>query len=64
MSETKEPMGVRRCGRKTEVFSRVVGYHRPVTHWNKGKQDEFKQRRPYKVAIPAEPVKPVEKPKS
>lgn len=29
---------------KTEVYSRVVGYYRPVQNWNKGKQEEFAQR--------------------
>jgi ribonucleoside-triphosphate reductase len=38
-----------KCGRETEVYSRVVGYHRPVRHWNKGKQEEFRQRREYDV---------------
>jgi hypothetical protein len=42
------------CGKQTEVYSRVVGYHRPVRHWNKGKQAEFKDRRPY--AVPAAPA--------
>jgi len=28
----------------TEVFSRVVGYIRPVSQWNKGKVAEFKDR--------------------
>jgi len=32
-----------------EVFSRVVGYYRPVIEWNKGKQEEFKDRFPLKV---------------
>jgi len=27
-----------------EVYSRVVGYYRPVKQWNKGKQEEFSQR--------------------
>ena len=27
-----------------EVYSRIVGYHRPVQSWNKGKCEEFKQR--------------------
>jgi ribonucleoside-triphosphate reductase len=35
------------CGQKTEVYSRVCGYFRPVTNWNKGKQEEFKDRLPY-----------------
>ena len=29
---------------KTEVYSRVVGYLRPVRQWNKGKQAEWKDR--------------------
>lgn len=32
------------CGRETEVWSRVVGFHRPVQSWNKGKKEEFKDR--------------------
>jgi ribonucleoside-triphosphate reductase len=35
---------------KTEVYSRVVGYIRPVQQWNKGKQAEFKDRKEYVVA--------------
>jgi len=37
------------CGREAEVYSRVVGYFRPVKNWNKGKQEEFRQRIEYKV---------------
>ncbi len=33
------------CGSKTEVYSRVVGYLRPVDQWNDGKQAEFADRR-------------------
>jgi len=32
-----------------EVYSRVVGYYRPVNQWNKGKQEEFKDRKPYRI---------------
>ncbi len=32
-----------------EVYSRVVGYFRPVNQWNKGKQEEFKNRQEYKI---------------
>ncbi len=32
-----------------EVFSRVVGYLRPLTQWNKGKQEEFKKRKEFEV---------------
>lgn len=38
-----------KCGEKTEVYSRVTGYFRPVSNWNKGKQEEFKERKVYKV---------------
>jgi anaerobic ribonucleoside-triphosphate reductase len=38
------------CGAHTEVYSRIVGYLRPVATWNDGKQQEFKERRPYQVA--------------
>jgi len=33
-----------------EVYSRVVGYYRPVNQWNKGKQEEFSERREFHVA--------------
>ncbi|MEA1965142.1 MAG: anaerobic ribonucleoside-triphosphate reductase [Candidatus Aerophobetes bacterium] len=39
-----------KCGKEAEVYSRVVGYFRPVKNWNQGKQEEFKQRVEYKVA--------------
>ena len=32
------------CGKDTEIYSRIVGYFRPVKQWNKGKVEEFKQR--------------------
>jgi ribonucleoside-triphosphate reductase len=38
------------CGTDTEVYSRVVGYYRPVQRWNHGKQEEFKQRQEYVVS--------------
>jgi anaerobic ribonucleoside-triphosphate reductase len=28
-----------------EVYSRVVGYYRPVANWNDGKKEEFKERK-------------------
>ena len=34
-------------GRVTEVYSRIVGYLRPVDQWNKGKQAEFKARKTF-----------------
>ncbi|MCK4337320.1 MAG: ribonucleoside triphosphate reductase [Candidatus Aminicenantes bacterium] len=35
------------CGERTEVYSRIVGYLRPVSTWNTGKQQEFQERTPY-----------------
>jgi ribonucleoside-triphosphate reductase len=34
-----------KCDAETEVYSRIVGYMRPVKQWNKGKQEEFKDRK-------------------
>jgi ribonucleoside-triphosphate reductase len=39
---------------KTEVYSRVVGYIRPVEQWNKGKQAEFQDRKEFTVAQKAD----------
>ncbi len=36
--------GKGKCGKECEVFSRIVGYFRPVQNWNVGKQEEFKDR--------------------
>ncbi len=38
--ETKVPV---------EVYSRVVGYFRPVNQWNKGKREEFSDRKEYRL---------------
>ena len=35
------------CGEKTEVYSRITGYYRPVQNWNDGKTQEFKDRKVY-----------------
>ena len=38
------------CNQETEVYSRVVGYLRPVKQWNRGKLAEFGNRKTFKVA--------------
>jgi len=38
------------CHEETEIYSRVVGYLRPVKQWNNGKQAEFDIRKMFKVA--------------
>jgi ribonucleoside-triphosphate reductase len=35
--------------KKCEVYSRVVGYIRPVTQWNKGKKEEYKDRQEFQI---------------
>lgn len=37
------------CNSECEVYSRVVGYLRPVQQWNMGKKEEFKERKTYKL---------------
>jgi len=32
------------CDKKCEVYSRIVGYFRPVSNWNIGKKEEFSAR--------------------
>lgn len=39
-----------KCDRPTEIYSRVVGYLRPVHQWNNGKQSEFYLRQTFRVA--------------
>ena len=36
-----------KCHKKTEVYSRITGYYRPVQNWNDGKAQEFKERKTY-----------------
>ena len=38
-----------KCNQTTDVYSRTVGYIRPVQYWNKGKKEEFVNRKLYKV---------------
>jgi ribonucleoside-triphosphate reductase len=38
-----------RCSQETEIYSRVVGYLRPVKQWNGGKQAEFGKRKTFTV---------------
>ncbi len=35
------------CDKECEVYSRIVGYFRPVQRWNIGKKEEFKERLEY-----------------
>jgi ribonucleoside-triphosphate reductase len=44
------------CDQKTEVYSRVVGYLRPVDQWNQGKREEFQLRSTYDGALRSAPA--------
>lgn len=37
------------CGERTEIYSRITGYYRPVQNWNDGKAQEFKDRVVYNI---------------
>ncbi|MBQ6362592.1 MAG: ribonucleoside triphosphate reductase [Lachnospiraceae bacterium] len=59
------------CGQKTEVYSRITGYYRPVQNWNDGKAQEYRDRKVYNIGrstlthtgpIPAPADEPVERP--
>lgn len=38
------------CGAKTEIYSRITGYYRPVQNWNDGKLQEYADRKEYDIA--------------
>jgi anaerobic ribonucleoside-triphosphate reductase len=42
-----EEMRMTKCDERVEVFSRVVGYFRPVARWNDGKKEEFSERKTF-----------------
>ncbi len=48
-----------KCGETAEVYSRVVGFLRPVSHWNDGKQAEFEMRKHYDGAVEQKPAKKI-----
>lgn len=37
------------CGAEADVYTRIVGYFRPVKNWNKGKEEEYFERKVYKL---------------
>jgi ribonucleoside-triphosphate reductase len=39
------------CGEETEVYSRIVGYYRPVQNWNAGKKSEYHSRKEFAVSL-------------
>ncbi len=51
------------CGQKTEIYSRVVGYYRPVQNWNKGKREEFAHRKTFSMSKAASDISGAELPR-
>lgn len=45
-----------KCGKPTQVFSRITGYYRPVSNWNDGKKQEFSDRKVFNLSGQSEPV--------
>ncbi|GEM_PF-2793048 len=43
----------KKCNAQTEVYSRVVGFYRPVRNWNSGKINEFNTRKTYAIRAQA-----------
>ena len=46
---TGEQFSCPQCGKKTEVYSRITGYYRPVQNWNDGKAQEYNDRKTYNI---------------
>ncbi len=44
-----------KCGKTTEIYSRITGYYRPVQNWNDGKLQEYANRTEYQVEEHAKP---------
>lgn len=40
-----------KCHAKTEVYSRVCGYYRPVSQWNEGKAVEYRERVKFNLTL-------------
>lgn len=38
-----------KCQEKVETYARCCGFFRPVQNWNRGKKEEFKDRREFRV---------------
>ena len=49
VEELRECLSCGRITQPTEVYSRVCGYLRPTSMWNKGKQGEFSARKLYTI---------------
>lgn len=43
-------------GTECEIYSRIVGYFRPVKQWNNGKQEEFSEREMFDILTAEEKI--------
>ena len=46
---TGEQKNCPKCGKRTEIYSRITGYYRPVQNWNDGKLQEYQNRTEYQM---------------
>ncbi len=46
---TGEQKNCPKCGKRTEIYSRITGYYRPVQNWNDGKLQEYQNRTEYRM---------------
>ena len=46
-----------KCGKDCEIYSRIVGYFRPIHLWNHGKQAEFNERKTFDMEKAKQPPK-------
>ncbi|HRJ73641.1 MAG TPA: anaerobic ribonucleoside-triphosphate reductase [Terrimicrobiaceae bacterium] len=51
----KHPILAEHERQRCEIWTRVMGYHRPVSQFNAGKQSEHQERRPYREHAPPGP---------
>lgn len=49
-----------KCNRECDIYSRVVGYYRPVVAWNRGKQEEYGERVTFLVPSDDAPAPPTQ----
>jgi len=47
--KVRENTQQKRCGEEMDIYSRVVGFYSRVNGWNKGKTEEFRKRKTFKM---------------
>lgn len=51
MSQESPAVALAKCQQKTEVYARVCGFFRPVQQWNRGKKEEYRERKVFTVPV-------------